>query len=94
MGAFVAIPSLYITVVATRTAPSFVFWILVSTSLICMALSWSLNANVLLYAVHPKRRSIAQAIHILVSFMFGEAPSPYIIGTVSSRTKIQVILFK
>ncbi|UYV64687.1 SPNS3 [Cordylochernes scorpioides] len=35
------------------------------------------------YTVLPTRRSLAQAIQILISHLFGDASSPYIIGAIS-----------
>jgi hypothetical protein len=48
-----------------------------------MCLSWTIVSDVLLYAVIPKRRSIASAINILICHLLGDAGSPYVIGAVS-----------
>jgi hypothetical protein len=42
-------------------------------------------ADILLYVIHPNKRSIASAFNILVSHLFGDAGSPYVIGAVSFR---------
>ncbi|CAG0896997.1 unnamed protein product [Darwinula stevensoni] len=47
-------------------------------------LNWSIVADILLYVVIPTRRSSAEAFQILISHMFGDAGSPYLIGQVTS----------
>ena len=48
-----------------------------------MCLCWTLVADILLYTVHPNRRSIASAMNILICHILGDAISPYILGAVS-----------
>ena len=47
-----------------------------------MCLSWTIVADILLYVIHPNKRSIASAINILICHLLGDAFSPYVIGAV------------
>lgn len=49
---------------------------------VMLNLNWSIVADILLYVVVPTRRSTAEAVQILISHMFGDAGSPYLIGVV------------
>uniref|UniRef100_A0A1B6JMB3 Major facilitator superfamily (MFS) profile domain-containing protein n=1 Tax=Homalodisca liturata TaxID=320908 RepID=A0A1B6JMB3_9HEMI len=50
-------------------------------------LNWSIVADILLYVVTPTRRSTAEAFQILISHMFGDAGSPYLVGLISEALK-------
>ncbi|XP_054274582.1 protein spinster-like isoform X2 [Macrosteles quadrilineatus] len=50
-------------------------------------LNWSIVADILLYVVTPTRRSTAEAFQILISHMFGDAGSPYLVGVLSEMLK-------
>jgi hypothetical protein len=63
-------------------ANPFVFWLLTAFTISAMCLSWTIVADILLYAIYPTKRSFASAINILVVHLFGDAGSPYIIGMV------------
>lgn len=45
------------------------------------------------YVVVPTRRSTAEAFQILISHMFGDAGSPYLIGIVSFLIILFLILY-
>jgi len=45
--------------------------------------NWSIVSDITLYIVIPTRRSIASATQILISHMFGDAISPYLIGVIA-----------
>lgn len=49
---------------------------------VALNLNWSIVADILLYTVLPNRRSTANALQILISHLFGDAGSPYIIGEI------------
>jgi MFS family permease len=53
-------------------------------------LNWSIVADMLLYVVIPTRRSTAEAFQILISHMFGDAGSPYLIGQTSEWIKSHI----
>lgn len=58
-------------------------WILIFLGEVCLCVNWTIVADMLLYVIIPTRRSIAEAVQILVSHALGDASSPYIIGLVS-----------
>jgi len=49
--------------------------------------NWSIVSDMTLYIVIPPRRGIASATQILVSHMFGDAFSPYLIGAMADTFK-------
>ena len=50
-------------------------------------------ADILLYVIHPNKRSIASAFNILVCHLFGDAGSPYVIGAVSYYDSVYINSF-
>jgi hypothetical protein len=83
LGSLISVPTLFVLLVITRSASPIVFWLLTAVAISAMCLSWTIVSDVLLYAVIPKRRSIASAINILICHLLGDAGSPYVIGAVS-----------
>ena len=83
LGSLIAVPTLFTLVLVTRTVNQYLFWLIAALSISGMCLSWTMVADVLLYAIHPSKRSIASAINILVCHLLGDACSPYVIGAVS-----------
>merc|ERR1712029_448707 len=49
--------------------------------------NWAIVSDMTLYIVIPPRRGVATATQILVSHMFGDAFSPYLIGALSDAFK-------
>ncbi|XP_023325518.1 protein spinster [Eurytemora carolleeae] len=49
--------------------------------------NWSIVSDMTLYIVIPPRRSIASATQILVSHLFGDAISPYLVGAMADAFK-------
>ncbi|XKL68536.1 hypothetical protein PGB90_004027 [Kerria lacca] len=62
-------------------------YILIFIGEVSLNLNWSIVADILLYVVSPTRRSTAEAFQILVSHAFGDAGSPYLIGSLSEFFK-------
>jgi hypothetical protein len=52
-----------------------------------MCLSWTIVADILLYAIYPTKRSIASAFNILICHLLGDAGSPYVIGLISDALR-------
>ncbi|XP_016985369.1 protein spinster isoform X1 [Drosophila rhopaloa] len=50
---------------------------------LALNLNWAIVADILLYVVVPTRRSTAEAFQILISHAFGDAGSPFLVGTIS-----------
>ena len=48
-------------------------------------------SDVLLYVLDPTRRSFGQGIFFMVQSLFGEAPSPYIIGVLAQHMKPRIL---
>ena len=83
LGSFLAVPSLFVLILITRTANQIVFWALAAFAISAMCLSWTIVADILLYTIYPTKRSIASAFNILICHLFGDAGSPYVIGLIS-----------
>jgi len=83
LGSLIAVPTLYILILITRSADQVVFWFITGIAISAMCLSWTIVADVLLYVIYPTKRSIASALNILISHLFGDAFSPYVIGAIS-----------
>eukprot|EP00123_Amoebidium_parasiticum_P000604 comp11447_c0_seq1/m.5871 comp11447_c0_seq1/g.5871 ORF comp11447_c0_seq1/g.5871 comp11447_c0_seq1/m.5871 type:complete len:501 (-) comp11447_c0_seq1:21-1523(-) len=62
---------------------AYVAWGLLFVAEFGLCLNWALVAVILLSTIPPQRRSIAEAIQILASHVFGDALSPYLVGAVS-----------
>jgi hypothetical protein len=82
-GSLIAVPTLFIGILITRSANQIIFWFISAITITALCLSWTLVADILLYTIHPNRRSIASAVNMLILHLFGDAGSPYIIGAVS-----------
>lgn len=60
-------------------------FVLVFFAQVALNLNWAIVADMSLYVVIPPRRSTAEAFQILISHMFGDAGSPYLVGTISKH---------
>uniref|UniRef100_A0A2A4JZG3 Major facilitator superfamily (MFS) profile domain-containing protein n=1 Tax=Heliothis virescens TaxID=7102 RepID=A0A2A4JZG3_HELVI len=63
---------------------------LIFVGMTTLNLTWSIVADIILYVVIPPRRSTAEAFQILISHMFGDAGSPYLVGLISESLKISL----
>ncbi|CAF0772980.1 unnamed protein product [Brachionus calyciflorus] len=88
LGSLIAVPTLFVLILATREANQILFWFIAALAISGMCLSWTLVADILLYTVYPNRRSIASAMNILICHLLGDAGSPYVIGAISDALKI------
>uniref|UniRef100_A0A0N5AEF6 MFS domain-containing protein n=1 Tax=Syphacia muris TaxID=451379 RepID=A0A0N5AEF6_9BILA len=59
-----------------------VAWVLMFFAITSLCLNWSINADMLLDVVTPRRRGTATAWQTSFSHLFGDASGPYIIGLV------------
>ncbi|XP_074641923.1 protein spinster homolog 1-like [Tubulanus polymorphus] len=75
-------PFLYLALALSRYNTP-VTWVLIFFGETLLCLNWSIVADILLYTVIPTRRSTAEAFQILMSHLFGDAGSPYLVGAVS-----------
>lgn len=83
IGSFIAVPSLFVLIIITRDAHPVIFWAISGIAISSLCLSWTLVSDILLYVIHPNKRSTASAFNILICHLFGDAGSPYVIGYVS-----------
>ena len=75
-----------VAVILRSQGDASVFWLLVFVAEFFLCLNWAVVADILFYVVIPTRRSTAEALQILVSHLFGDAGSPYLIGLVAVAT--------
>ena len=85
IGSLITIPTLFLAILITRTSEPAFFWITTAVAITALCLSWTMVADILLYVIHPNKRSIASAFNILVCHLFGDAGSPYVIGAVGLK---------
>ncbi|GIY40160.1 hypothetical protein CEXT_807661 [Caerostris extrusa] len=81
-GVLISVPLIFFGVIYSEHS-QIVSWILIFLGEVCLCVNWTIVADMLLYVIVPTRRSIAEAVQILVSHALGDASSPYIIGLVS-----------
>ncbi|XP_035233028.1 protein spinster homolog 1-like isoform X2 [Stegodyphus dumicola] len=81
-GVLASVPLVYAGVVIADSNLT-LSWILIFLGEVCLCVNWTIVADMLLYVIIPTRRSIAEAVQILVSHALGDASSPYVIGIVS-----------
>lgn len=67
-------------------------WILFFFGITLMSTNWAIVADILLYVVMPNRRAMAQAIQILISHLFGDASSPFIVGAVGKYINVKYFI--
>ena len=82
IGVLLAVPAGFLCLVFAHRSPVF-SWVLIFFVVTFMSTNWSIVADMLLYVITPNQRSLAQAIQILASHLFGDASSPFVIGFVS-----------
>lgn len=83
LGSLIAVPTLFVLILSAGAVNEILFWLITAVAISAMCLSWTIVADILLYAIYPHRRSIASALNILICHLFGDAGSPYIIGAIS-----------
>lgn len=81
-GILISVPLIFLGVVMAEYS-LIAACILIFLGEVCLCVNWTIVADMLLYVIIPNRRSLAEAVQILVSHAFGDAASPYIIGLVS-----------
>ncbi|CAH2980902.1 unnamed protein product [Chilo suppressalis] len=79
-------PLVYLALIAVSKHAALTF-LLMFLGMVVLNLTWSIVADIVLYVVIPPRRSTAEAFLILISHMFGDAGSPYLVGVISESLK-------
>jgi len=83
VGSLIAVPSLFGMISLIRSTNESIFWLISSIGITSMCLAWAMVADILLYVIHPEKRSFASAFNILIVHLFGDAFSPIVIGAIS-----------
>ncbi|KAL3098047.1 hypothetical protein niasHT_027592 [Heterodera trifolii] len=82
VGSFVAAPLMFVAF-SLITTDQLLSWFVVFLTILCLCLNWAINVDMLMSIIVPERRSIASAIQILFSHLFGDASGPYLVGAIS-----------
>jgi len=82
----VSVPILFFGFVTANYSLSLCYGLTFFAGLLLNA-NWSIVSDMTLYIVVPTRRGVATATQILVSHMFGDAFSPYMIGALADSFK-------
>merc|ERR1719187_2815177 len=82
----VSVPILFLGFVSANYSLSLCYGLTFFAGLLLNA-NWSIVSDMTLYIVIPTRRGVATATQILVSHMFGDAFSPYMIGALADSFK-------
>jgi len=82
----VSVPILFFGFVSANYSLSLCYGLTFFAGLLLNA-NWSIVSDMTLYIVIPTRRGVATATQILVSHMFGDAFSPYMIGALADSFK-------
>jgi len=82
----ISVPILFFGFVTANYSLSFCYGLTFFAGLLLNA-NWSIVSDMTLYIVIPTRRGVATATQILVSHMFGDAFSPYLIGALADSFK-------
>ncbi|XP_014788821.1 protein spinster homolog 1 isoform X1 [Octopus bimaculoides] len=83
-GILLCTPFLFFTLVTMQYSIT-ASWVLIFIGETFLCLNWAIVADILLYVVIPTRRSLAESFQIIISHMFGDAGSPYLIGLISDH---------
>ncbi|KAK0413077.1 hypothetical protein QR680_006585 [Steinernema hermaphroditum] len=86
IGSICAMPFLFSGFYMVKLEPG-LSWVLFFFCVTFLCLNWSVNVDMLMYIVTPKRRSVANSWQILMSHLFGDASGPYIIGLLSDAIR-------
>merc|ERR1712013_914130 len=82
----ISVPILFFGFVSANHSLSLCYGLTFFAGLLLNA-NWSIVSDMTLYIVIPTRRGVATATQILVSHMFGDAFSPYMIGALADSFK-------
>uniref|UniRef100_A0A914GY17 Major facilitator superfamily (MFS) profile domain-containing protein n=1 Tax=Globodera rostochiensis TaxID=31243 RepID=A0A914GY17_GLORO len=82
VGSFAAAPLMFIAFTLITKSQN-LSWFVVFLTILCLCLNWAVNVDMLMSITVPQRRSIACAMQILLSHLFGDATGPYLVGAIS-----------
>lgn len=80
-GIFAAIPFTFFGLVFAKSITTLA-WYLLFLAVTALSTNWAVVSDMVLSTTLPNKRAFATAIQILVSHLFGDAASPYIVGQI------------
>ncbi|KAE9547455.1 hypothetical protein FO519_009333 [Halicephalobus sp. NKZ332] len=87
-GVLISTPLMFLSLVFTVTSMN-LGWVLIFIAVTCMCINWAVNVDIIMSVVVPPRRAMASAIQTLVSHLFGDAVSPYVVGLIADKIRGQ-----
>ncbi|VDM07284.1 unnamed protein product [Wuchereria bancrofti] len=86
LGSLSAVPFLYFSLILSskNTTLCLIFTFFAVTG---CCVNWAVNMDILMSVISLRQRSIATAIQTLISHLFGDASSPYMIGLISDAIR-------
>lgn len=81
-GILIAVPFTLFGLLAARDHTG-LSWFLLFLGITALSTNWAVVSDMMISVTLPNKRAFATAIQILVSHLFGDATSPFIIGAVS-----------
>lgn len=89
IGIFVSVPFTFFGLMFAKSITG-LSWILLFLSVTALSTNWAVVSDMVLSVTLPNKRAFATSIQILVSHLFGDATSPYIVGQI--RDELQPIV--
>ncbi|KAG9510224.1 Protein spinster-like 1 [Fragariocoptes setiger] len=88
-GIFVAVPLVLFGLILARGHTGW-SWFLMFAGITALSTNWAVVSDMLISVTVPNKRAFATAIQILISHVFGDATSPFIVGAI--RDKLEVAM--
>lgn len=88
-GIFVAVPFTFMGLSLIRTHTN-LSWASLFLSVTALSTNWAVVSDMLLSVTVPTKRAFATSIQILVSHLFGDATSPFIIGFIRDQLEVSI----
>lgn len=89
IGIFVSVPFTFFGLMFARSVTG-LSWVLLFLSVTALSTNWAVVSDMVLSVTLPNKRAFATAIQILISHLFGDATSPFIVGWI--RDELQPVL--
>jgi MFS family permease len=87
VGSLIVAPLVFVLIMLTQSLNKILFWLITTIVITSLCLSWTIVANIIISVIQPTKRSFAFAINTMVTYLLGDAISPYIIGVLSDILK-------
>lgn len=83
-GVLIAIPVSFFGLILAQGA-TVVSWIFLFMSVTALSTNWAVISDMVLSVTAPNKRAFATACQILISHMFGDALSPFVVGVLKDK---------